>query len=96
MQNQKLGVRYKSSGGDCAWSPSASIELTVGEWIVFSPCNDGIGCGPTRDAAIADAAHAAGMSVEEFTAGDEFDPVACDIGNDSILVGQVEEIADAE
>ena len=96
MQNQKLGVRYRNAGGECVWNPSASIELTVGEWIVFSPCNDGIGCGPTRDAAIADAAQAAGMTVDEFMAQDEFDPVECETGDDSILVGQVEEITDAE
>lgn len=96
MQNQKLGVRYRNSGGDCVWSPAASIGLTLGEWIVFSPCNDGIGSGPTREEAIADAAQAAGQSVDEFTAADEFDPVECEIGEDSILIGQVEEIADAE
>lgn len=91
-----LGIRYKNAGGECVWNPSASIGLTVGEWIVFSPCNDGIGCGPTRDAAIADAAQVAGMTVDEFTAADRFDPVECETGDDSILVGQVEEITDAE
>jgi len=95
MQTKTYGVRYN---GNHVWTPSDYCALTaddVGKWIVFSPDNDGISMATTREAAIADAARTCGMTIEEFTA-DNFDPVECDVDEDSILTGQVEEITDAE
>ncbi len=88
----KYGIRYQNGGGDCVWTASTIGAEDCGKWVVFSPCTDGIGEGATRADAIADAARAAGVTVEDFESDDNFDPVACDVQEDSILIGQVEEI----
>ena len=94
MSRTKYGVRYSNRGGDQVWTPGRSVDLSgsVGDWIVFTPSCDGIGTGATRAEAIADAAQAAGMTVEDFENQPDFDPVASDVDADSVLIGRIEAI----
>lgn len=94
MSTTKYGVRYSNRIGDQVWTPGRSVDLSgsVGDWIVFTPSCDGIGTGATRAEAIADAAQAAGMTVEDFEGQPNFDPVASDVDADSVLIGRIEAI----
>ena len=91
VKAEMKAIRYKGGSGDCVWTTPIIQDCDEGLWVVFSPCNDGIGIGDTREAAIADAARCVCMTVEEFKSDPDFCPVACAVHNDSILVGQIED-----
>ena len=84
----KYGIRYQNSGGDCVYTSHLMDASDVDKWWVFSPCNEGLAIGDTREAALAHAQAAVGATWNDA----EVDPAACDVQDDSILTGVVEVI----
>jgi hypothetical protein len=88
----KYGIRYQSATGDHVWTSALLSAECIGKWVAFTPSDDGLAMGDTREEAIDQLRCLCGAEWDDS----EIDPPAMEVNEDSILTGQVEAIEEDE